>query len=582
MQAAERDVETALAAARAWRADAKIRADILRRAADLYEQGFGEAFAILAVEAGKTLADAVAELREAVDFLNYYASQGEHSDRSARGIFTCISPWNFPLAIFTGQIAAALAAGNGVIAKPAETTPAIAAWAVERLHRAGVPREALQLVPGHGAVVGTALTSDIRINGVAFTGSTATARRIQAAMATGCAPGTPLIAETGGLNAMIVDSTALPEQAIRDIVVSAFQSAGQRCSALRCLYVQEDISTPFLKLLTGAMDELALGDPWDLRTDVGPIITEAAAAEINAYVDAAEAEGRVLHRLARPDTGSFVAPALIRVAGIEALGKEVFGPVLHVATFTARDLDRVIAAVNGTGYGLTFGLHSRIDDRVQAVAEAVHAGNIYANRNQIGAIVGSQPFGGEGLSGTGPKAGGPHYLGRFARTPAPEQGDAPDRAADPAAVARDLAVAARAAPPQRSRILPGPTGELNRLTTMARPPLLCAGPGPALAAAQRNAIEALGGRAIDVDGVLPAEALIDLPEFGGVLWWGDDATARAYASALSQRSGPIIPLITDTPDTAHACLERHLCVDTTAAGGNAALLAGEAPEEMAL
>jgi Delta 1-pyrroline-5-carboxylate dehydrogenase len=289
-----------------------------------------------------------------------------------------------------------------VLAKPAETTPAIAAWAVDKLHAAGVPRSALQLLPGDGAVVGRALTSDARIGGVAFTGSTATARAIQAAMAEGCAPGTPLIAETGGLNAMVVDSTALPEQAIRDILASAFQSAGQRCSALRCLYLQEDIAPAFTEMLKGAMDELALGDPWDLATDIGPVIDAAAKDKITAHVARAEADGRVIHRLREPEAGVFVAPTLIRVSGIADLGEEIFGPVLHLATFSAGKLDGIIADINATGYGLTFGLHTRIDDRVQAAAHAVRVGNIYANRNQIGAIVGSQPFGGEGLSGTGP------------------------------------------------------------------------------------------------------------------------------------------------------------------------------------
>ena len=391
-------------------------------------------------------------------------------------------------------------------------------------------------------------------------------------MAKGCAPGTPLIAETGGLNAMIVDSTALPEQAIRDIVASAFQSAGQRCSALRCLYVQEDIAKPFLRLLTGAMDELALGNPWDIATDVGPIITAQAADEITAQVEAAAAEGRLIHRLTALQDGSFVAPALIRVSSISDLGKEVFGPVLHVATYRAADLDRVIADVNATGYGLTFGLHSRIDDRVQQVAEAVHAGNIYANRNQIGAIVGSQPFGGEGLSGTGPKAGGPTYLARFTRraAPAPQAEDA--KPTDIAALTKALQAPRKA--PITQHVLPGPTGELNRLSILPRPPVLCAGPGEAARKAQIERIEALGGIALPV-AALPADRLADLPEFGGLVWWGDAGTARAYADALCARPGPILPLITGLPDKGHACQERHLCVDTTAAGGNAALLAGE-------
>ncbi|MEM1427911.1 MAG: bifunctional proline dehydrogenase/L-glutamate gamma-semialdehyde dehydrogenase PutA [Pseudomonadota bacterium] len=569
------DVENALSHAAPWGASAAERARVLLRAADLYEEGSGEAFAILATEAGKTLPDAVAELREAVDFLRYYAGGAEALAHGPRGVFACISPWNFPLAIFTGQIAAALAAGNCVLAKPAETTPAIAAWAVGRLLAAGVPRTALQLLPGEGRVVGARLTSDPRVNGVAFTGSTATARTIQRAMAEGCAPGTPLIAETGGLNAMVVDSTALPEQAIRDIVVSAFQSAGQRCSALRCLYVQEDIAAPFLTLLTGAMDELELGDPWDLPTDVGPIITEAARREIDAYVEAARRDRRLIHRGRAPDVGAFVAPALIRVPGIGAMAEEVFGPVLHVATFEASALDRVIADINATGYGLTFGLHTRIDDRVQAVADAVHAGNIYANRNQIGAIVGSQPFGGEGLSGTGPKAGGPHYLDRFTAHPAPPHGPDTREAVTESQVREALARAAADVVPARTLTLPSPTGEMNRLTTQPRAPLLCAGPGPAAVAAQCAAVEALGGRAAALGGPLPAELLAALPEFGGLLYWGDNERARIYAVALAQRPGPILPLIAGQPDKAHACLERHLCVDTTASGGNAALLAGE-------
>ncbi|MEM9762415.1 MAG: bifunctional proline dehydrogenase/L-glutamate gamma-semialdehyde dehydrogenase PutA [Pseudomonadota bacterium] len=568
-------VETALAAATPWAASPLERAEVLRQAADLYEAGFGDAFALLAVEAGKTLGDAVAELREAVDFLRYYAHQAERLKAPARGVFTCISPWNFPLAIFSGQVAAALAAGNAVLAKPAETTPAIAAWAVRKLHDAGVPRTALQLLPGTGPGVGAALIADPRVDGVAFTGSTATARRLQAAMSEGCAPGAPLIAETGGLNAMIVDSTALPEQAIRDILVSAFQSAGQRCSALRCLYVQEDIAAPFLKLLTGAMDELVLGDPWDIATDVGPIITQAAASQINAYVDAAGRDGRLIHRLAAPKNGFFVAPALVRVGGIEDLEKEVFGPVLHVATFKADAINQVVEAVNATGYGLTFGLHTRIDDRVQAIAEAVHAGNIYANRNQIGAIVGSQPFGGEGLSGTGPKAGGPHYISRFTANPAPAVAVDWAEAANVQSLAAALALGAAERAVTHAVTLPGPTGELNRLTTLARPPLICAGPGPEAAAAQRAAVEALGGRAVSTGGKIEASELRELPPFGGLLWWGDAETARAFARALSMRDGPIIPIITGYPDKAHACFERHLCVDTTAAGGNAGLLAGE-------
>jgi RHH-type proline utilization regulon transcriptional repressor/proline dehydrogenase/delta 1-pyrroline-5-carboxylate dehydrogenase len=569
----ERDVETALSAAQPWTARADERAEILRKASDLYERDHAELFGLLATEAGKSLPDSIAELREAVDFLRYYATEAEKLSEPARGIFTCISPWNFPLAIFTGQIAAALATGNGVLAKPAEATPAIAAWAVRHLHEAGVPRESLQLLPGQGRIVGTALTSDPRVEGVAFTGSTATARAIQRAVAENLDPGTPLIAETGGLNAMIVDSTALPEQAVRDIVASSFQSAGQRCSALRCLYVQQEVAPVIREMLTGAMDELKLGDPWELSTDVGPVISEQAKADITAYVDHAEAEGRLLHRLAVPNVGSFVAPSLIAVDGIGDLEREIFGPVLHMATFRARDIDKVIAAVNATGYGLTFGLHTRIDDRVQKMADAVHAGNIYANRNQIGAIVGSQPFGGEGLSGTGPKAGGPNYLPRFTRRSAQTDRDESVGDADPGRVAAALAASGgRAA--ARSRLMPGPTGELNRLFAHPRPPLLCLGPGPDAVREQVAEVEGLGGRAVAVAERLAPEHLVTLPPFGAVIWWGDAETARAYARALAERDGPIIQLVTGRPDTGHAMFERHLCVDTTAAGGNASLLAG--------
>ncbi|MBV6659078.1 MAG: bifunctional proline dehydrogenase/L-glutamate gamma-semialdehyde dehydrogenase PutA [Devosiaceae bacterium] len=573
------DVASALDHAEPWAASARERATILNSAADLFEDAYGEIFSLLACEAGKTLLDCVGELREAVDFLRYYAARAEELDAPARGIISCISPWNFPLAIFTGQIAAALAAGNAVLAKPAETTPAIAALSVRLLHQAGVPRGALQLLHGHGATVGAALTSDPRVAGVAFTGSTATAQRVETAMAKHCAPGTPLIAETGGLNAMIVDSTALPEQAVRDIVSSAFQSAGQRCSALRCLYVQEDIADTIKTMLMGAMDELALGDPWHLATDCGPVITAEAQASIADYIDAARQEGRLLHALAAPKGGNFVGPALIEIGGIEDLEREVFGPGLHIATYAARDLSKVISAINATGYGLTFGMHSRIDDRVQAVAESVDVGNVYINRNQIGAIVGSQPFGGHGLSGTGPKAGGPNYVQRFTRRAAPAVSERWETTADVSAVEAALRAAAETVRPTRSVELPGPTGELNAFSMQARAPVLCLGPGPSAAAQQVDAITKLGGVAVAVDGALPADALTTLSPLGGALWWGDAHETkrledRCYAVALADRDGPIVPLICDLPDRAHAQLERHLSVDTTAAGGNVSLLSG--------
>ena len=569
------DAETAGRAiddARIWDAPAAERAAVLRRAADLYEENHARIFGILGREAGKTLGDAVAELREAVDFLRYYASEGEASPQPPRGIVGAISPWNFPLAIFTGQIAAALMAGNAVIAKPAEPTPVIAMLGVQLLHQAGVPKTALQLLPGRGSVVGTAMTSDPRVAGVVFTGSTETAQTIARTMAANLEPGTPLIAETGGLNAMVVDSTALPEQAVRDVVASSFRSAGQRCSALRCLYVQEDIAPHLIEMIKGAMDELTVGDPWALSTDVGPVIDPKAQKDIAGYI---EANGnRVLHKLDVPDQGYFIPPTLLKVGGIADLEREIFGPVLHVATFRGDDLDQVVADINARGFGLTFGLHTRIDSRVQEVSDAIHVGNIYVNRNQIGAVVGSQPFGGEGLSGTGPKAGGPRYVPRFFAPGAPAAIGMAWKA--PADEARLRSALSAAAVPKRieERLMPGPTGELNRLSAHARGPVLCLGPGRAAAAAQVTAVERLGGIAVAADGDVAPALLTRLPQLSAVLWWGDEARGRAYAAALADRDGEIVQLITAMPDLAHVAHERHLCVDTTAAGGNAALLAG--------
>ncbi|PTV96651.1 L-proline dehydrogenase /delta-1-pyrroline-5-carboxylate dehydrogenase [Rhodobacter aestuarii] len=544
-------VATALDGAQVWDAPAHARAEVLRRAADLYEEHHGAIFAALAREAGKTLPDAVAELREAVDFLRYYAAQGAADSRAPRGRIVAISPWNFPLAIFTGQIAAALMAGNAVLAKPAEQTPLMAAMAVRLLHQAGVPRAALQLLPGEGATVGAALTRDPRVAGVVFTGSTETARVIARSMATHMAPGTPLIAETGGLNAMVVDSTALPEQAVRDIVNSAFRSAGQRCSALRCLYVQEDIAPRLIEMLKGAMEALSIGNPWGISTDIGPVIDANAKDGIMNWI--AAHQGQILHQVRAPETGHFVGPTLIKVGGIAQIEREIFGPVLHLATFAAEDLPQVIDDINARGFGLTFGLHTRIDTRVAEVAGQVQAGNIYVNRNQIGAVVGSQPFGGEGLSGTGPKAGGPLYLGRFF-APAPREEAIPS------------------APFPAEQLLPGPTGELNRLSLHPRAPVLCLGPSEAEIVAQMGAVRALGGVAKRLDQVPTPEKIMEIKDISAVLWWGDAAKGRAYAQAIALREGPLVPLITSLPDRAHVMHERHLCVDTTAAGGNAALL----------
>ena len=408
------------------------RAALLIKASDLFEARGAEIISLCQREAGKTLTDAVLELREAVDFLRYYACEarmmfsapqplpGPTGEQNllrlhGRGVFATISPWNFPLAIFIGMASAAVAAGNTVIAKPAEQTPLIAALAVRLCHEAGIPDDVLQLAPGDGKI-GAALTSDPRIAGVAFTGSTETARSINRALAARDAPIAVLIAETGGQNALIVDSSALPEQVTRDVMSSAFQSAGQRCSALRVLYLQDDVADATLAMIRGAFEALVIGDPADLATDVGPVIDAEAKAALDAHIAAMrEAGSKVWQRELPPGlNGSFVAPAIIEIGSIADLQRENFGPVLHVARFAADRLEHVIEEINAAGYGLTLGLHSRIDATRRLVESRARAGNFYVNRNQIGAVVGSQPFGGEGLSGTGPKAGGPNYVIRFA------------------------------------------------------------------------------------------------------------------------------------------------------------------------
>ena len=574
-EASPADIETALRAAAPWRATVAERTAILNRAADLLEADRGRLLALLAREAGKTFPDALAELREAADFLRYYAARAPGPKRGPRGIFACISPWNFPLAIFAGQIAGALAAGNGVLAKPAEQTPLIAHAAATLLLRAGVPPASLQFLPGAGETVGAALVSDPRVAGAAFTGSTATAQAIRSAMAANLDPGAPLIAETGGLNAMIVDSTALPEQAVRDVVRSAFGSAGQRCSSLRCVYVQEEIADGFMRMLFGAMDALRIGDPWQLSTDVGPVIDSDARADIASHVEAARAAGRILKELPIPERGNFVGPAAIAVEGIGDLAREVFGPVLHVATFRSGGIDAILDAIGSSGYGLTFCLHSRIDGRARHVAERLKVGNVYVNRDQIGAVVGSQPFGGEGLSGTGPKAGGPEYLSRFLAAPRPRRtgSAAPVGRIGPDALAARLAAALPPATAPEALDLPGPAGESNRLRRAPREPILCLGPGPEAAGKQRRAVEDLGGVAVAVPESAEPGTLTRLAGFGGVVWWGDEDAARALARALAARVGPILPLATGTPQRADVLVERHLCVDTAASGGDAELLA---------
>ncbi|MEX2649982.1 MAG: bifunctional proline dehydrogenase/L-glutamate gamma-semialdehyde dehydrogenase PutA [Alphaproteobacteria bacterium] len=432
-------IEAALASAvraqPAWdRTPAADRAETLRRAAGLLEQRMAQAMTLIVREAGRTLPDAVSEVREAVDFLRYYAARAEAEfaepallpgptgERNSlglagRGVFLCIAPWNFPLAIFTGQAAAALAAGNAVIAKPAEQTPLVGAFAVRLLHEAGVPPDALALVPGDGPTVGAPLVADARIAGVAFTGSTEVARAINRSLAARVGPIPALIAETGGQNAMIVDSTALPEQVVGDTLASAFNSAGQRCSALRVLFVQDDIAPRLIAMLAGAMAELRLGDPGLLATDVGPVIDAEARDALVAHKRALANVARLVHEVAVTaacEHGTFVAPAAYEIDGIGLLAREVFGPILHVVRYDADRLDAVVDAINETGYGLTLGIHSRIQATVRQITARARVGNVYVNRNMVGAVVGVQPFGGEGLSGTGPKAGGPRYLHRFA------------------------------------------------------------------------------------------------------------------------------------------------------------------------
>jgi len=431
---ATKAVDKALAAQPAWDATPpERRAECLERMADLLEENRAELMALCVREGGKSLIDGINEVREAADFCRYYAQMtrrhfarpevlpgptGEHNEISlhGKGVFVCISPWNFPVAIFTGQVAAALAAGNAAIAKPAEQTPLLAARAVELFFEAGVPRGVLQLLPGDGKV-GAALTSDPRIAGVAFTGSTETARIINRTLAEREGPLATLIAETGGQNAMIVDSSALAEQVVGDVIHSAFLSAGQRCSALRLLYVQKDVADHMLEMLGGAMDELTVGWPGLLSTDIGPVIDQGQLEMLQSHAERMDREARPIARVPQPvdvGEGYWFAPRVYELDSIDQLEGEVFGPILHVIRYRARDIDRVIDQINATGYGLTVGCHSRIDSVQQHVIGSVHAGNAYVNRNMTGAVVGVQPFGGEGLSGTGPKAGGPNYLQRFA------------------------------------------------------------------------------------------------------------------------------------------------------------------------
>ncbi|MCE2027583.1 bifunctional proline dehydrogenase/L-glutamate gamma-semialdehyde dehydrogenase PutA [Sessilibacter corallicola] len=629
MNATGNEIETAIAAAeqgfQSWSKVPPVeRAKCLRRIADLFEQNAPELFALACREAGKNLLDAVGEIREAVDFCRFYANEAERlseseSDVNARGIVSCISPWNFPLAIFSGQVLAGIAAGNAVLAKPAGQTPLIAARAVELMHEAGIPTDVLQLLPGGGSTVGAALTSDPRIAAVCFTGSTQTAQHINRVMADNLAPEAPLVAETGGLNAMIVDSTALPEQVVRDVLMSSFQSAGQRCSALRILYVQEDIADNLLEMLFGAMEELRLGNPWYISTDVGPVIDKASKEKIDKHCAEFESKGKLLKRLKTPAAGTFVAPTVLKVSGIEEIEEEIFGPVLHVATFSAKEIDKVVNDINAKGFGLTFGLHTRVDNRVDQIVNKIAVGNIYVNRNQIGAIVGSQPFGGEGLSGTGPKAGGPHYVKRFTqshcdteKTPFTgrevssielnqliDQLDVTEWEKDEnrlqklEAIFAEQLKAMTASSLHRTEEMPGPTGELNLLSQLGRGVLVCLGPDKgsvlkqaAVALAQGNGVVIVAEGINDLlaqckqhnlpvvgcEGQLTALAVEQSEGFAAIVSNANDDNQREIRKALALRSGALLPLITELDQPERYVIERHLCIDTTAAGGNANLI----------
>ncbi|MCW6509763.1 trifunctional transcriptional regulator/proline dehydrogenase/L-glutamate gamma-semialdehyde dehydrogenase [Lichenifustis flavocetrariae] len=476
----------ALAAGSIWQATPpEARSACLRRAADLMEARLPALLGLLVREAGKSFANAIAEVREAVDFLRYYAAQATqnfaHDRGRPLGTVVCISPWNFPLAIFTGQVSAALAVGNAVLAKPAEETPLIAARAIEMLHEAGVPAGAVQLIPGAGEV-GAALVADRGCAAVMFTGSTEVARLIQRTLAKRLSPEgrtIPFVAETGGLNAMVVDSSALAEQVVADVLVSAFDSAGQRCSALRLLCLQDEIADRTIEMLRGALAELSVGNPDRLATDIGPVISAEARDNILGHIEAMRAAGHAVHAADLPSDcagGTFVAPTLIELNQVGDLKREVFGPVLHIVRYKRDDLDALIDALNATGFGLTFGLHTRLDETIAHVTDKIGAGNIYVNRNIVGAVVGVQPFGGNGLSGTGPKAGGPLYLHRLVQSDVGGSDARPETSTLPLVgqlrewlLARgdtrtaDLVAEIGASAPWRLWVdLPGPVGEVNR------------------------------------------------------------------------------------------------------------------------
>ncbi|MBX8491045.1 trifunctional transcriptional regulator/proline dehydrogenase/L-glutamate gamma-semialdehyde dehydrogenase [Pseudomonas cichorii] len=629
-------LQSALIAGPIWQATPPAeRAAILERAADLMENEIQPLMGLLVREAGKTFANAIAEVREAVDFLRYYAVQARNdfSNDTHRplGPVVCISPWNFPLAIFSGQVAAALAAGNPVLAKPAEQTPLIAAQAVRLLLEAGIPEGVLQLLPGRGETVGARLVGDERVKGVMFTGSTEVARLLQRNIAGRLdAQGRPipLIAETGGQNAMIVDSSALTEQVVIDILSSAFDSAGQRCSALRVLCLQEDSADRVIEMLKGAMAENRLGNPEHLSVDIGPVIDAEAKAGIEKHIQGMRDKGRQVYQVAIANSadlkrGTYVMPTLIELESFDELQREIFGPVLHVVRYKRKELDQLIGQINASGYGLTLGVHTRIDETIAKVIDNVNAGNIYVNRNIVGAVVGVQPFGGEGLSGTGPKAGGPLYLYRLLSTrpqDAIEQslgrGDkllAPDTRLQESLGKPLQALKAWAASNQQAaldelcsqfaeqsqsgitRLLTGPTGERNSYSILPREHVLCLADDEADLLTQLAAVLAVGSSAIWPETPISKPLRNRLPKevqariklvadwnkddvlIDAVLHHGDSDQLRAICEQVAQRSGAIIGVNGLSHGETNVALERlvierALSVNTAAAGGNASLM----------
>ncbi|MBI1364832.1 MAG: bifunctional proline dehydrogenase/L-glutamate gamma-semialdehyde dehydrogenase PutA [Alphaproteobacteria bacterium] len=635
----ERACAEALEAQPNWaRTPAAQRRAVFARAADLLEER-AETFMRLATrEAGKTIPDAIAEIREATDFLRYYPNEATRLADAPLGVVACISPWNFPLAIFLGQTCGALAAGNAVIAKPAEQTPLIAIEAVKLLREAGVPEGVVSCLPGDGPMIGGALVRHPAVKGVVFTGSTEVAQSINRALIDSGKHDAALIAETGGINAMIVDSTALLEQAVTDCISSAFQSAGQRCSACRLVCVQDDVADRFCEMLAGAVDELAVGDPAILSTDVGPVIDEDARANIDEHIRQMEQSARLIARtpeIKGDVDGAFIRPVAFEINRIADLKREIFGPVLHVVRFRGENLDGVIDEINALGFGLTLGVHTRIDETMHRIASRARIGNIYINRNQIGAVVGVQPFGGEGLSGTGPKAGGPHYLRALTKRPAPaaagsialiertltpkeERTLAAAHAAFPEWSARAgradiLAGAANAARGdariiferaaeicrkefEEAIMLPGPTGESNTLRMKGRGVILCLGGEEALARqialalAAGNAVAAPADIAVAVESALESQAqrglmaaiggapqetpvaLVKDARIRAVAFDGDREAQIALAAALASRAGALTPLLTSNDAPWRYAVERTLTINTTAAGGDVRLL----------